>query len=205
MQKCNYIKIGTADAVYLTRHMNICSKMPGIPAFSTLAAEVAGLQSSIDDFSAKLTEALGGGRAKIAAKNSSKLEVDIKSRALCDAINRIGKNNLPLLLETGYPVSEGNGGPVLLEPLKRLRLLHGKSLGEIIARASAGGGTAFVLMEWGYGETAESVTAWQPCPDTKRTCTISGLTSGQRIWVRAISVGRRGQRLLSLPVGILVL
>jgi hypothetical protein len=131
--------------------------------------------------------------------------VGTQSKVVCDAINKIAKNNLQLLLETGYPVGEGQQGPVELLPLKSLKVINGKSPGQVIGKAVAGKGTAYILMEYGIGDTLESVTLWSPCPDTTVTCTISGLPSGSRIWIRATAVGRRGQKLPAQPVTTIIL
>jgi hypothetical protein len=205
MKKNKYIQPSTADDTFLSLHVSICAKMPGIPALISVAPEVVLLQAKTDDFSAKLTESLGGTRAQAAAKNFSKLVLSTQSKTTCDAINKIAVNNLQLLLLTGYPVGEGNTGPVELFPIKSLKVKNGKSLGEVIAKAVAGNGTAYILMEYGFGDTLESVTTWIPCPDTTATCTISGLTSGMRIWIRATAVGRRGQKLPALPVSTIIL
>jgi hypothetical protein len=205
MKKNKYIQTSTADDKFLSMHENICAKMPGIAALASLAPEVVILQAMTDDYSLKYTASLGGTRAQAAAKNASKLVLGTQSKVVCDGVNRIAKNNLAILLETGYPIGEGNTGPVELMPIKSLKVTNGKTLGQVIAKAVAGKGTAYILMEYGIGDTLDAVTTWTACPDTSTTCIISGLTSGTRIWIRATAVGRRGQKLPALPVNTIVL
>jgi hypothetical protein len=205
MKKNKYVPLATADPTFLSTHVSICNKVPGIAALASVLPEVAILQDKVDVFSSDYIVSQGGTRAQAAIKNASKRGVDTQSKVVCDAINKIARNNLAILLLTGYPVGEGKTGPVELFPLKSLKVKNGKTLGEVIAKAVAGAGTAHVLMEYGFGDTAESVTTWIPCPDTSATCTISGLTSGMRIWIRATAVGRRGQKLPAPAVTTIIL
>ena len=89
--------------------------------------------------------------------------------------------------------------------MKKFTVTNYKNPGTVKAEAVRGTGTLMVLIEYAIGVTIGPDTKWTTCPGSKNSCVISGLTSAETIWVRATSVGRRGQILYATPVKTVIL
>jgi hypothetical protein len=168
-------------------------------------ALVAALQNAKDTYNQALSVAKNGSKAQKAEKNVAKRALKVAMRELCDYVNFTTPGDFAKLSTTGFRISNTIISPVEMQPLKKFTLTNGVNPGTVIAKTSWGRGTVMVLIEYGVGALIGDVTTWIPCPDASQTCVISGLTSGSRVWARATSVGRRGQKIIATAISTIVL
>jgi hypothetical protein len=207
MNKAKYLKRDLSDPDLSTKAQTAQTSLDGNANFpgAEMLALLADFQNRRDNYGAALAASIFGGRAAKQLKNTCRRLLFNSGKPLVDEVNRIADGDRDKLSTCGLEIGSEVAEKKTMEPLRSFKVFNGINLGEIIAKARAGRGTKFVLFEYGIGDTIESITAWTSCPASKNQCTITGLSSGKRIWVRAISVGARDQRILATAITTIIL
>jgi hypothetical protein len=172
---------------------------------TVITALLATLQDKQDVFGAAITDAANGGKAQIAARRAARKEYIVALKAVAVFCNYTTPNNEMALSTSGFELTSGTRTPVIMEAIKKVSVVNGMDRGSIIAKVLAGKGTKQVRIEYAISETTPADGDWRNCPETKRTCMINGLVSGQKIWIRATAVGTRGQKMTADPVSVIIL
>jgi hypothetical protein len=163
------------------------------------------LQEKHDIFGGTITNAANGGKVQVAAKRAARIEYIVALKAVAAFCNFTTPNNEVALRTSGFELTSGNRTPVTMEPIKKVTVVNAMDRGSVIAKVFAGSGTKQVRIEFAIGDTLPADGDWRNCAETKRTCTISGLTSGQKVWIRATAVGTNSQKMTAEPVCVIIL
>lgn len=202
--KAKKIRHNTSDQNMTSMGADINDGMAS-PYFTSLTTEKAAFLAKSEAFAVALAAAHAGGREAKAAKRQAKFEMVVAGNVLCDAVNRLAKGDIVIVLASRFKPSRENITPVVMEGFKKFVVANTQTLGEVIFTAVKGRGALSVLIYWGVGDTLAEVTEWHICSQSVNQCVISGLQSGKRVWGRALATGRSGQVLWAQPISTIVL
>jgi hypothetical protein len=202
-----YVSPVAADATVLAETATPLTSIPGNPNFPgpIMTELIADMQIKRDNFIAGRADSVYGGRAaKAIAKTLKKLLV-LATNLVVDEVNRLAQADRDKLLTSGLRVGAAENERKVTEPLKVFKVYNGVNLGDIIIQAIGGNGTQYVVFQYAIAATEAEITQWTDCRRRGVKTSLTGLPSGSRIWVRAISMGPRGQEILSGTITTLIL
>jgi hypothetical protein len=175
------------------------------PNYPGIADKVTDVQAARDIYMADLPVAKNGSREQKAVKNVSKGGLVTTMKALCNQVNTDTPGDYAKLISTNFTVSNPVTQRVTLEVLKKFEAVNGINPGTIEVRFRKGRGTVMVLVEYFVGDIIKEDTVWTACPNSSSKCSITGLPSGGRVWIKATSIGRRQQVIYATPITTIIL
>jgi hypothetical protein len=188
-----------------TKAMQVLTGTGGSAKYVSLAAKLAIMQTSKDAFSASLSVARYGSTTQKLQRNADRLVLLASMDDVCDGVNYVTPGDEISLAETNFTLSAANPSPVIMQQLKKFLIKNGVNPGTVLVQAIKGDGAMLVKLEYSIGNTLGPDSIWTPCGNSKNKFTIEGLPSAETVWVRATSVGRRGQILYASPIKTIIL
>lgn len=192
-----------SDASLDAKSLQVCAGMKNNPNYLTLAALVTAMETAREAYTTSLSVAQYGSREQKMQKNLDRQALIAAMDAVCNGVNLTTPGDVAKIATTNFTLSNLFPQPVVMQALKKFTLAPGPNPGSVIVYAVKGRGTLVAVLEVAYGLTIGADTKWTTCGDSVNQCTITGIPSGETVWVRARSVGRRGQVLLSSAIKII--
>ena len=160
-------------------------KINAAPAFAAVNPSTAEVQTKKDDYEDAVVKADDGAKADTALKNQIRNELEELLTAQAFDCAKIANGNLPLYLTTGYEARDTKGSPT--GPLGQVadrKLAFGDNEGELKAswnKLTDADNYSYQV----YSDAANpgSTIIKQDISKQSKTV-ISGLTPGQKVWMR---------------------
>jgi len=155
------------------------------------------LDSKATELTDAIAKSINGGRLVVQKKNDVRLEVEFKLSDIAKTVNLQANYNLAMLESTGLPlIKEAESYPEFPAP-KMLKLKSGIAHGEIIVEVPVQKKTRIYCIYHSKMPAAAEIKEWNHILSTKHKATITGLTPGDQIAVKAGYVGTNGKINLS--------
>ncbi|WP_017257599.1 hypothetical protein [Pedobacter arcticus] len=181
-----------SDANLEFKGQSIILSLTGNPTFPVTTPTLADFTALKVAFSTSLANALDGGRTNIAIKNTDRLALINSMRFLAANIESLAQGDKAKLLSSGFDLSAtGETVPPLSAPVE-FKLVDGINPGEISSVVKPVAQAVAYSHEYTFTAPDEA-TVWSVKSGTSRKILLSGLPSGQRIFVRVAAIGRKGQ------------
>ncbi len=181
----------------------IVNNMTGSADFPNLQTEVLALAakaSALDD----LVQKAAGGEKKFAiARDTARKEITNMLHALGADVDAVAKGDEEILIASGFPyMQDRKSSPDMVQP-DPPKVSQGVNIGEIDCRTVGQLGMKsvnFYITTDATALTAGDSIKWDVASSNKIKYTFSGLTSGQRYYIKVGLVGVREQEVISTPV-----
>jgi hypothetical protein len=191
-----------AIMVFLQEARDIVVAMTGNADYPTPVPPLAEVTSALDDLQAKIEAAAGGDRTAMAARNAAWVNAKGLVRQLAGYVQCNCKNDLTILLSSGFKATKTPSPIGPLQPPQNLRASYTGVSGQVKLSMNPVYG-----VRAGYTvQLAESVAGPYTeiaAPSNTRDIKVSNLTPGKSYWLRAAANGAAGQSGWSNPVGFM--
>ena len=183
------------------------TKMTGNTNFTTLDPDAATFLAASDAFAkalAEAEEAQNTAKQKTAAKEAARVGLETVLTDRGSYVERKSGGDKAKILSTGFDVrSEGTPSGIPAQ-VANLSLSTGDNAGELDMHWDAVNGGK-ITYEIHTSPDPVSPTSWTNQPrSTKSKTSLTGLTSGARVWVRVRATGSGGEGAWSDPVSKIV-
>ena len=193
-----------ADGKLLEFASAVIAALTGNKNFTNVDALLGEVKAVYGRYAKALDAARHGNSAQVAAKNNEKAALIAALKNLCSAVNFEQKGNREALLTSGFAVSKEAITPVVLAPIKKLKVNYGNNPGELEIVVTKGEGTRSMVYQFTTDAEINAATRWNTLSSTESKCTLSELPVGHYVTIRVVSVGTRKQFIYSAPVKKLV-
>lgn len=173
-------------------------------AFSLPTGRLDKVRSVITDFIETRTKAANGGKAEIYAKNTIRGELLYEVSDLAKFVNQQAKGNLTMLKSSGFPLrKEGESHPEFPAP-EVIKLSPGITHGEVVVEVPVKKNSRVYCIYHTPMPASAEMKEWTSLLSTKHKATITGLTPGTQLAIRAGYLGTNGKINLSETFTIFV-
>jgi len=173
-------------------------------SFNFPTGKLVGLQSQITDFTEVLIKTANGGKAEIFNKNSIRGGLLLELSDFAKMVNQQAKGNVTMLKTSGIPLwKEGDSYPEFPAPDK-IKLSPGITHGEVVVEVPVNKNTRMYCIYHAPMPASADMKQWTSVLSTKHKATVTGLTPGTHLAIRAGYVGTNGKINLSETFTIFV-
>lgn len=164
------------------------------PNPSPLPAEV---RAAITAYSTALAAARNGSRTDIAIKDQKREELIEMLMQLGSYVNYTAGDDYAALVSSNFDLSKNRESAPPLPNPENFMLEEGLNPGEVLASVRGVRGAKAYLFQYTTTDPTQANAAWTIRTSTSRKCTLTGLQSGQRYWVRVVVLGSYAQETYS--------
>ena len=180
-----------SDADLIKDTTGILAGMTNNPAYPDPAPALATVQASLNNFSAAVAAAAGGGVTLTSAKNDARAALEVLLRALASYVHVACMGDMTKLLSSGFPVQKPSRQPVGILPAPTgLTLSLGGRSGALNAVAAPVPGSA--LYSWQLALASAPGTPVRSLQTTAASTTFDGLTPATEYSVIMNAIGTAG-------------
>ena len=179
-----------ADADLIVFVRNVITMLTGNTQYPTPMPTLATVTTAVNDFEAKVHDALDGGKIPIATRNASRVQIMALMRQLAVYVQANCAADLLLLISSGFQAVRAPSPAGTLAAPQNPRLSLPSKTGELEFKFDR------VKNAQNYSiQTASAASGpWEDEDISSASrVTIGGLTPGEVIWARAAANGAAGQ------------
>ena len=147
-------------------------------------------------------KAKSGDRAQIAVRNAAQ-EIFCQSlQRTAFYVNMVAMDVPEKLLLTGLELVKPSTPTVLSQPTD-VSVVNLTNPGSVLVKVGNKGNASSLIVQY----TSDPVTdksVWQSKGTTRKSCTITGLPVGTRIWFRVVGVGKNEQQMVSDVISAII-
>ncbi len=180
-----------SDALLITDTGGIITALTGNTNYPTPAPTLAVIQTALDAFVAAVADAANGGVTQTSIKNDKRAALVGLLRQLASYIHVACKDDLTILLSSGFPIQKPQRQPIGVLPAPTgLVVSLGSRTGELNASATPVPGAA--IYNWRVTTAAQPSVVVQSAQTTAASNVFDGLTPGVVYNIQANVVGSAG-------------
>ena len=180
----------------------ITSALTGNPNFPPADSGVADVITLNTQFKNATVAASDGGMALTAARNAKREELCMRMRTLAAYVQANGKNDLTILLSSGFPMQKGTRTPATILPAPIVQSIGaGSNSGTVIMKVAALGAQVY---NWRCFLASAPQTIIDLSQSTAATTLFTGLTPGQSYGFQANATNSAGTSDWSAPAPLIV-
>ncbi len=174
-------------------------------SFFTFAdGKLVRLLTLITTFSESRIKAANGGRAEVLTKNTARGVLENEASDIAKIVNQQAKGDVNILTSSGIPLyKEGDTYPEFPAP-ETIKLKQGIAHGVITVEVPVKKNTRVYCIYHAPVPASADIKEWNSLLSSKHKATITGLTPGTQVAVRAGYVGTNGNINLSETFTIFV-
>lgn len=190
---CGFARLN--DSAFQTKVEFIEESIVGNATYPTPIPDLATVQTKINTYSTKLKAAGEGGKTAVAEKDEARADLEatmVRLSKYCE----LTATTLAELISSGFDVS-GPPQPVVLGAIENFQVKEGLNPGELRLSLRGVRGAKAYLFQFSTTDPATGNVAWTIRSTTTCKCTLTGLSGGQRYWVRVVVLGSYAQEVYS--------
>jgi hypothetical protein len=171
----------------------VLAAMTGNAYFPGATALLVTLADTKKDFSEMLDKAQLGNKVDIQQKKVFKELLITALRELAAYVTFTAGTNRAAFVSSGYKINKAVNTPRVLPTTFDVKLFAGINIGELIVKVSKPETATFIMIAYATDAVITNNTAWETTSCIENNCTLVGLTSGTKVWVKVSLVGSRRQ------------
>lgn len=179
------------DADFLTKAEHIHQSMGAEPVFATSIPSLADLKTSVDAYSAALTDAKELGKVKVAVKNQARKSLELLLFQLGMYVMNVANGDETILVSSGYTLSKFPQPNYITSP-GNVKLENGVSTGQLISTVKRQKGVKSYMHQI-TGELPNENTVWENNASSRSRYVFTNLEPGKQYWVRVAIVASNEQ------------
>jgi hypothetical protein len=181
------------DKTMNTDSFRILTGLKENDVFTPMASLIESFELGVTDYRNKLAAAASRDKDAVLAKNNSKISMVGLLNAVTDSVTQIAGGDLAVLQLSNLPVRKGRQ-PVQPKPPTGLELTTGNVAGTLYTKVKDVKGKRLYFVEYKPNTITDS-SVWKRIDTSKCNCTIPGLDSGTKYWVRVGVISSNDEKL----------
>lgn len=149
-----------------------------------------------------LLKAKSGDRSQIAVKNAAKKIFSESLQRTAFYVNMIGMGMPEKLLLSGFELVKPSTPSVLTQPTD-VTVVNLTNPGSVMVKVGNKGNAQSLIIQY-TNDPITDKSVWQSKGSTRKSCTISGLPVGSRVWFRVVGVGKNEQQMVSEVISAII-
>jgi len=131
-------------------------------------------------------------QALVDAKDAARATVEDCLRTLAGQVNEVAKGDANVIHDAGMTASS-EGGPVLMSQVLNLAVTGGDEVGSLDAQWDPVAGVRIYKVQVSSDTVSPPANWVEKATPTKSKCTLTGLASAMKVWVRVKAVGAKDE------------
>ena len=127
-------------------------------------------------------------QALVDAKDAARATVEDCLRTLAGQVNEVAKGDANVIHDAGMPASS-EGGPVLMTQVLNLSVTGGDEIGQLDLQWDPVAGARIYKVQVSSDTVSPPANWIEKATSTKSKCSLTGLVSASKVWVRVKAVG----------------
>jgi len=173
-------------------------------AFTLPAGKIEKVRSVANDLKEARIKAANGGKIETHNKNSIRDLLLFEISDLAKIVNQQAKGNVTMLLSSGFPLKKENETYPEFPAPDKVKLTTGITHGEVVVEVPVNKNTRMYCIYHTPMPASADMKLWTSLLSTKHKATITDLTPGTQVAIRAGYIGTNGKINLSETFTIFV-
>jgi hypothetical protein len=188
-----YVNISDSDLPL--KALTILDRMTGNNRLANPTPALDTIRTALEAYQANLNLVQLGDERSLNIKNQTRDELKLLLHALAGFVIGVAKNNLDVLLSSGFDISKTRSKRALDD----LSIANGGQSGQVVSTMNGAGGARMYWHQYTH-EPMTSDSVWTEVMTTTRKHVHTGLQPRTGYWFRVKAITRDGQEILTDPV-----